>query len=84
MCLIVCCLRCTKCSNEVWHSGVETVLSPVRNQHIPVPSMKWDCPDGFLGLYYQLLAVWIGNSPEQIMFVQVTNGLCLICELPKG
>lgn len=56
----------------------------VRNQHIPGPNMKWDCADRFLGLCYHLLAAWVGNSPEQIMFVQVTNGSCLMCDLPKG
>jgi len=84
ICLITCCLQDTKHTNEVWHYGVETVLSPVRNQHIPGPSKKWDCADGFLRLCYPLLAAWVGNYPEQVMFVQVTNGSYLMCDLPKG
>jgi hypothetical protein len=69
---------------EAWYSPVGTVLSPLRHLHIIDPGLKWDCADGFQRQCYHLLATWVGDSPEQDILAEVSDGLCQMCVIPEG
>jgi hypothetical protein len=60
------------------------MLSPLQNLEITGPSLEWDCADGFKIQCYPLLAAWVGDYPEQVMFAQVSYSSCPMCEIPKG
>jgi hypothetical protein len=66
------------------HSVVGTVLSPLRNDNITGPSVKWNCADGFLSQCYPLLPPWVRDYPEQFIIAYVSYVSCPMCEIPKG
>jgi hypothetical protein len=70
--------------DEAWHSTVGTVLSQLRLLDTTGPGLKWECADGFQRQCYPLLAAWVGDHLKQAMIAQVSYGLCLMCEIPKG
>jgi len=76
--------KCAKNTDEACHSMVATVLSPLRNLDITGPGLKWNYADGFQRQCYPLLAVWVGNYPEQVMIAQVSYSSCLMCEISEG
>jgi len=82
--LIPCPPKGAKNLDKAWHNAVGTVLSQLRHCDITGPGFKWDCADGFQRQCYPLLAAWVGDYPEQVMVAQVSYGLCLMCEIPKG
>jgi hypothetical protein len=82
--LISCPLQGGKNTDEVWHSAVGIVLSPIWNLYITGPGLKWNCADGFQRQCYSLYAAWVGDYPEQVMIAQVSYGSCPMCEIPKG
>jgi len=82
--LIPCPLKGAKNTDEAWHSGVGTVLSPLRNLDITGPGLKWDFADGFERQCYPLLDAWVGNYPEQVKVAEVSYGSCPMCEISKG
>jgi len=65
--LIPCTPKVAKNTDEVWHSTVGTVLSPLRHLDITGPGLKWECADGFQRQCYPLLAAWVGDYLEQDM-----------------
>jgi len=70
--------------DEAWHSAVGTVLSQFSHLDNTCPGLKCDCADGFQRHCYPLLAVRVGEYPDQVMVAQVWYGLFPMCKIPKG
>jgi hypothetical protein len=62
---------------------VRTVLSPLWNLDITGPGLKWDFADGFQRQCYSLLVAWVSDYPEEVMLAQLSDVLCLMCEIRK-
>jgi len=63
---------------------LEPCSPPIPNYDIAGPGLKWNCADGFQRQYYPLLAVCVGDYPEQVVIAQVSYGACPMFEIPKG
>ena len=59
------------------------MLSELRHLDITGPGLKWDCADGFQQQCYPLVATWVGDYLEQVMVAQVSDGSCLMSEIPN-
>jgi len=81
---IQCLAKGAKKTDIAWHSTVGTVLSLLCSLGIPGSSLKWNGADGFQRQYYSLLAAWVRDYPEQVMFAQVSYGSCLMGEISNG
>jgi len=71
-------------TDDAWHSAVGSVLSPLRNLDITGLGLKCNHADVLQRRCYPLLAAWVRDYAEQVMIAQVSYGLCLMCEIPKG
>jgi hypothetical protein len=82
--LIVSPLIGAKNMEDSWHSAVGTVLSPLWNLEITGADLKWHCADEFHRQCYALLAAWVGDYLERVIIAPVSDGSCLMCQIPNG
>jgi len=83
--LIPCPQTSAKHTDEASYHVVGTGLGPpFRNLDMTGPSLQWTCADAFQSQYYSLLAAWVRDYPEIVIVCQVSEGVCLMCEILTG